>query len=79
MNNTIRITFKHPDAVDAAKYDFHHANEEEYSQLSEDEMDAFTDKLDNALYKFIRGGEYVTIEINIDDGTATVVPNKGYV
>jgi hypothetical protein len=76
MRTTLQITFKHADAVDYAKYDFHQANETAYSNLTDKEMDAFTDKLDNTIDKFVRSGEYVTIEFDIEAGTAIVVPTK---
>jgi ABC-type amino acid transport substrate-binding protein len=77
MNHKLRITFKNPDAVDNAKYAFHQDNEEGYGKLSENDMDAFIEKVDNTIYKFIRNGEYVTIEIDVEEGTARVIPNTG--
>jgi hypothetical protein len=76
MNNTIRITFKNPDAVDDAKYAFHQDNEEAYGKMSEGDLDRFIEKVDETIYRFIRGGEYVTIEIDIENSTAKVLERK---
>jgi hypothetical protein len=76
MNNTIRITFKNPDAVDDAKYAFHQDNEEAYGKMSEGDLDRFIEKVDDTIYRFIHGGEYVTIEIDIQNSTAKVLERK---
>src|SRR5689334_15787736 len=57
----IKITFKSPDAVDLAMLDYN---------LTEDEKD----KAKKLFKKFFKWDEYVDIEIDIEAGTASVLP-----
>lgn len=56
---TIQLTFKTPDVIDYAVEDI----EEEDEQAD----------VRNACEKWVKYGEYVTIEIDTDKGTATVL------
>ena len=67
--HTIRITFKTPDAVDGAV-----DNLLEFTGgLDEDEREALREESKEALQKWIRYGELITIEFDLKAGTAKVV------
>lgn len=61
----IGLTFKTPDALDSAVEDIVGKDEDETFELQ--------DKARRALSKFIRYGEYVSIEVDIETGEATVM------
>ena len=67
----IRLSFKCPDAVDTAL-------EEEFGNSDPDKVSE--DQVDNLVAakavcdKFIKYGEYVSIEMDTETGSATVVP-----
>jgi hypothetical protein len=78
----VRLTFKTPDVTDAIpellhphcaaheEYDFGCGECASHKFYAEDEIQIFKMKLG----KFIKYGEYVTIEFDTEKGTATVVP-----
>lgn len=74
----IRITLKDPDGVDLACDDFVESVLNEKGELDEEERELLgdhqRDKFKQLTKKFIEYGEYVTIEIDTDKGTAVVVP-----
>lgn len=61
----IRITFKTPDAVSTAL-------SEEFGDLEEENEKAYQEA-EEALGKFVKYGELVTIEFDTDEGTAEVL------
>ena len=74
----IQITFKTPDAVERAV-----AEAVRYEQLPEfpvdgeqDQREILTQDANDVVSKFIKYGEYVTIEIDTDTKTAIVLPVK---
>lgn len=74
----IRITFKTPDALNDAlkEYAEEVVDEEEGPMRAVDKEEfVFEEKelIEKKLGKFIRNGEYITVEFDLDDGTATVV------
>ena len=74
----LSITFKDPDVVHDAAYDCVKASIPE--GLSQDEIDMIgemrTAEIKQKLSKWITYGEYVTIEFDLDAGTATVKERK---
>ena len=72
-----KVTFKSPDAVyqstvDAASDAAHHIiDDEERDQAMSDIRTDLMDFSD----KWVRYGEYITIEFDTDNKTATVIPN----
>jgi hypothetical protein len=75
----IKITLKDPDGVANSIYDAVESSVKEVPGLSEREREHLAeerrDNLEDTLGRWIRWGEYVTIEIDTDEGTARVVPN----
>lgn len=75
----IQITFKDPDAVSNAIQD-HVAHD--VRSLLLDRNDALmveairTEKANEALTPWIRGGEYLEVEFDTEAKTATVIPNR---
>jgi hypothetical protein len=67
MENAMRITvaFKTPDVMDYAVTDA-------VSGLPEEEADALRTKITFALGKFIAWGEVITVDFDLEAGTATV-------
>ena len=63
-----RVTFKDPDGVTDALCDAGLVDRSGYTD--EDQGELVSERLE----KFIRYGEYITIEFDIDSGTATVIP-----
>jgi len=63
---TIRVTFKTPDAVSYALDRVLDCNDPEEFEQAE--------VAQKAIDKFVRYGEYITVEFDTDKGTATVVP-----
>ena len=76
----IRITLKDPDGVYDSIKEATSESLLENKFIDEKEREAAydlrKDRLDNMCSKFIEYGEYVTIEIDTDDGTAIVIPVK---
>jgi hypothetical protein len=71
-----RVTFKTPDALDAAAEEFGKSQFEE--NPSEDESAEYWAKFAKKFCeKFVKWGEYVTVEFDLLAGTATVVPTGG--
>lgn len=66
---TITIRFKTPYAVSDAVH--------EYCRETGKESDEEEEICRALSKKYFRSGEYVTIEVNVENGTCTVVPNKG--
>lgn len=58
-----KVTFKHPDAVDEA-----------LNEVAEEHRDAAR----RMCKKFFEYGEYVTVEVDTEKRTATVIPAKDY-
>ncbi len=77
------ITFKTPDVVTDTVYDQikmkMYQEEEDISELTEEhyaEIEEQTDREKQKVAKWIKYGEYVTIEFDTDKGTATVQEAK---
>lgn len=74
----LKITLKDPDGVSNCIQDAAKESVEENDSLESDEVDGLIEsrceKLHETCKKWIRYGEYVTIEINTDEGTAVVIP-----
>jgi len=62
----IRVVFKTPDVVDMAI--------QEAIGSGTDELTEMREQIEEALSKFVRWGEQITVEFDIEAGTATVVP-----
>jgi hypothetical protein len=75
--NTFHVTFKTPDAVSNACEEYAHdrvaALYPNSGQSRANNFDNVAHEAEQAAKKFVRHGEYVTIEFDIDAGTATVV------
>jgi hypothetical protein len=75
----IRIQMKDPDTLHDAIADAVHADTESISD--EDERIAVkevrTDKANKVARKWFRYGEYLTVELDTEDGSCIVVPNQG--
>lgn len=65
----IQITFKTPDALDAAFDQYCEPTKNDTSITMQ-----YEEGVVDTLNKFIKYGEQVTIEFDFDAGTATVVP-----
>ena len=80
-----QITFKDPDALDLNKI----ANDALFADKDEEWMEAFgnlnsvqrkeafdsvKESIQEFLTQWMRGSEYITVEFNMDIGTAMVVP-----
>ncbi len=63
---TIKVTFKTPDAMD-------NAVERKAAELDLEEDDEVIDDIRYALEPFIEYGELITVEFDLDKGTARVV------
>jgi len=63
----ISITFKTPDAVSQALHE-----EVDTGDLDEFEAREMLDQYESELGKWVEHGEYVTIDFDLDEGTATV-------
>jgi len=62
----ITVHFKTPDVVDMAI--------QEAIGSGTDELTEMREQIEEALSKFVRWGEQITVEFDIEAGTATVVP-----
>lgn len=77
----IRLTMKSADCVDQAVSD---TVEDELCFLGKvytdedyhDTLDEIKEKVNNALSKWIRGQEYLTVIVDTETDTCSVVPNK---
>ena len=71
----IKITFKTPDAVDDALEQEFATNYEEDSPSDRDEerVEEMKETARNTIEKFVRCGEYITVEFDTDNDTATVL------
>lgn len=74
----IRIALKDPDGVYDSIADAARDSVDGMTFMDDDEKETFLEKrhgnLSNACRKFIEYGEYVTIEIDTETGTAEVIP-----
>lgn len=77
----IQITFKTPDAIDYALDEMGLSYNDEYLEerqgLTDEEIYELKAKWETLFEKFISWRENITIEFNLDKGTATVVPARG--
>jgi hypothetical protein len=75
-----RVTFKDPDTLHDAIRDAV-VSEVAKLELDDDEREAVIDKrcekVGDAVSKWFKWSEYVTIECDTDAGTATVIPHGG--
>jgi len=75
-----KITMKDPDGVYDAIQEAAQASAREVKGLDNDELDALAASREGAIKevcrKWISHGEYITIEIDTEEETATVVPRK---
>lgn len=74
----IRVTFKTPDAIDSAARELAIAEVGEHQDDRED-IERMSDEYESAkkkLQKWISGGEYLTVEFDLDAMTATVIEKK---
>lgn len=75
----IRVTFKDPDVVHDAIYDYV-SEQLGASDLDDDEKEAVREireeKLAEQLKKWVMYGEYIKIEFDLEAGTAVVLPAK---
>jgi len=62
----VRLTFKTPDVADYA------LQELEEDQMFDDENQKFD--VEAAIEKYVKNGEYLSVEIDTLSGTATVIP-----
>jgi len=62
----IRVVFKTPDVVDMAI--------QEAIGSGTDELTEMREQIEEALSKFVRWGEQITVEFDTEVGTATVIP-----
>jgi hypothetical protein len=69
----IRITFKSPDGVSDGINDAVNKNFDD-QDVSQHERDDLRDEYYGIVSKFVKYGEYVTIEIDTATGVAVVVP-----
>ena len=65
-DNKIRVMFKTPDVVDMAI--------QEAIGSGTDELTEMREQIEEALSKFVRWGEQITVEFDTEVGTATVIP-----
>lgn len=72
----LRITLKDPDGINEAIDDFVKANRP--TGLSDEEWEDIREERASKLRhsKFIEYGDYVSVEIDVDAGTAIVLPVK---
>lgn len=75
---TVRVTFKDPDVVgDAVKEAVHEWAEKHLAGLDPEEREAAEDlraeKVRAALSEWVRYGEYITVEFDLDAKTARVL------
>lgn len=77
MGRKLRMTFKDPDAV----YEAFKAEQERCGDLEEPPDMGFTDEGDRVfegLRAWTFADDYITIEVDVDEGTATVIkPSPG--
>jgi hypothetical protein len=69
----VTLTFKSPDALE---YGIRDAVEGEVARLGEDRYDDLVDEAEAACAKWVKYGEYVTIEIDTETGEARMLPVK---
>jgi hypothetical protein len=77
---TFTVTFKDPDGPTECIYEIAKRQVESISGLDEDEKEDLVqskfEKLNDHCRRWFTYGEYVTIKIDTEAGTATVVPVK---
>ena len=71
----IKITFKDPDGVYESIRDYVKTVTAEIVDLGELEQEMHSNA-EEKLNRWIKWGEYLTVEFDTDAGTATVVPNS---
>lgn len=76
MNNKIRVTFKSPDAMDETRNDYYakYCITNNLSILDRDARMDIDDMISSVTDKFIKYNEYITVEFDLDTGTAKVIP-----
>ncbi len=69
----VQITFKTPDAAELAAEDTAHHVFNEDTELHQENYELLKDDILTKLGKWIRSGEYVTVEFDLENGNARVV------
>jgi hypothetical protein len=69
----LRLVFKTPGVVeDAIEQEMSY--QEAHSDDNVEGQDCLRDLIESCVSKFVRCGEYITVEIDTETGTATVIP-----
>ena len=71
----VRLTFKTPDVVDYAIEDLDPVDDQNLEDLGESEAEAedLKDDIRRSCEKWVKNGEYLTVEIDTETGTCTPI------
>lgn len=72
-----RVTFKTPDAVDVESIVNQLFPQRQDGDEDDLEYESAHDKVRSCVEKFVKYGEVITVEFDIENGTCIVVPVKG--
>lgn len=67
----LNVTMKHPDALEYGIWD---VLKEKFPEKKRADLEDEYDEIFGACSKWFRGGEYVTLQIDTEAGTAIVLP-----